>query len=132
MTIVDSGRTTMRGYLEGLVSRGQFAHYFTDDVVLEIVGADQGARGRQAVEATIRYMHEQAFDSRLDVKSLLVDGERAALEAEFVARHVGEFADKPASGREVRVPYMVIYDLAADRIAALRIYGFMDILVRQL
>jgi len=132
MTIVDSGRTTMRAYLEALVARGQFAKYFTDDVVLEIVGTDQGARGRQAVEATIRYLHEQAFDSRLDVKTLLVDGEGAALEAEFLGRHVSEFGGKPASGREVRVPYTVIYDLAADRIAALRIYGFMDILLRQL
>ena len=72
----------------------------------------------------IRFVHEQAFDGRAEVKCLLMDGNRAAVEADFVGRHVAEFAGIPATGRELRVPYSVVYDLDGSRTAALRIYGF--------
>jgi predicted ester cyclase len=132
MMTVDSARATMKAYLDAVAAHGQFAEYFTEDVVLQVVGTDQTARGRQAVEGTIRYLQEQAFDGRPEVKSVLVDGDRAALEADFVGRHIGEFAGKAATGREVRVPCTIIYDLAGDRIKAFRIYGFMEELRRQL
>jgi predicted ester cyclase len=80
----------------------------------------------------IRYLHEQAFDAHPQVKGLLVDGERAALEADFVGRHASEFAGKPATGKDIRVPYSVVYDLQGDQITALRIYLAMDEIVRQL
>ena len=70
--------------------------------------------------------------ARPEVKSLIVDGDRAALEADFVGRHIGEFAGVAATGRELRVPYSVVYDLAGGRIKALRIYGLASDLVRLL
>jgi predicted ester cyclase len=80
----------------------------------------------------IRYLHEQAFDAQPQIKSLLVDGERAALEADFVGRHIAEFAGKPATGKEIRVPYSVVYDLEGEQITALRIYMSIDAILRQL
>src|ERR1700730_5530719 len=109
MTIAQSCRATMSAYLDAVVAHGELAEYFTEDVVLQVVGTDQVVNGRQAVEGTIRYLQEQAFDGRPEVKSVLVDGDRAALEADFVGRHVGEFAGKAATGREVRVPCTIIY-----------------------
>ena len=134
MTMLDSGRAMMSAYLDaiGAGAKGQFAEYFTDDVVMQVVGTDQEVRGRQAVEGTIRYLQQQAFDGRPDIKSVLVDGDQAVLEADFVARHIGEFAGKAPTGREVRVPCTIVYDLADNHIKALRIYGFMDALLRQL
>jgi len=38
----------------------------------------------------------------------------------------------PATGRQVRVPYPVVYDLRADQISALRIYFLMSVLIEQL
>src|SRR5262249_5337647 len=98
----------------------------------QLVGTDQEAHGPQAVEATIRYLHEQAFDAHPELKCLLVDGERAALEADFVGRHVREFGGRPPTGKPVRVPYSVVYDLEGERIKALRIYMPTDELLRQL
>jgi hypothetical protein len=46
--------------------------------------------------------------------------------------HTGEFAGIQATGRAVRVPYSVVYDLRADKISALRIYFPMSLLVEQL
>lgn len=94
----------------------------TDDVRLTIEGTDQEATGREAVVQTIRFLHEQAFDAEPELKNLVAEAGRAAIEADFVGRHTGEFAGVPATGRDVRVPYSVVYDLDGDRIKAVRIY----------
>jgi predicted ester cyclase len=132
MTLVDRGRATMDAYLEALQARGAFADYFADDVTIDVVGSGQTGQGRAAVEGMIRYIHEQAFDARAEVKSLIVDGDHAALEADFVGRHIGEFAGVAATGRDLRVPYSVVYDLDGGRIKALRIYGLASDLIRAL
>lgn len=132
MTVVDTGRATMDGYLDTLVARGDFAAYFADDVTIEVVGSGQTGQGRAEVEGMIRYIHEQAFEARPELKSLCVDGTRAALEADFVGRHTGEFAGIAPTGRDIRVPYSVHYDLDSGRIKALRIYGLASDLIRAL
>jgi predicted ester cyclase len=134
MTITESGRTTMDAYLQALTTRGSFADFLTEDVTLDMVGAGLSAQGRAQVEDFIRYAHEQAFDGRPELKSLTVDpdGRRSAIEADFIGRHTGEFAGMPASGRNVRVPYSVHYDLTSSGISALRIYGLSEGLVSAL
>jgi hypothetical protein len=132
MVTTDTNRATMTAYVSELEARGRFAEYFTDDVELEVVGTDQRASGRQAVEATIRFLHEQAFDGLPAVRHLLIDGDHALLEADFVARQILDFAGRQPTGKSLRVPYAVAYDLTPDGISALRIYGFMDVLLRQL
>ena len=75
-------------------------------------------------------MHTQAFDARPEVTNRLVD-DGIAVEAIFVGTHTGEFAGIPATGRAVRVPYSVLYDVAGDRITALRIYLPVHVLLEQ-
>ena len=134
MTITKSGRTTMDAYLQALTTRGPFADFFTDDVTLDMVGAGMSAQGRAQVEDIIRYAHEQAFDGGPELKSMIVDpdGRRCAIEVDLVGRHTAEFAGIPATGRDVRVPYSVNYDLTDGGISALRIYGLVDGLVSAL
>ena len=80
----------------------------------------------------MRAMHERAFDARIEVTSLLVDDGKAAVEADFAGTHTSEFAGVAPSGRKVRVPYSVVYDLRGDQISALRIYFPMSMLVEQI
>ena len=124
----------MDAYLHALTIRASFAEFLTDDVTLDMVGAGMSAQGREQVEGFIRYAHEQAFDGRPELKSLIVDldGRRAAVEVDFVGRHTGDFAGIPATGRDVRVPYSVHYDLDDGGISALRIYGLAEGLVNAL
>ena len=77
-------------------------------------------------------MHERAFDARTEVRNLLVDDDKAAVEADFAGTHIGEFAGIVPAGRAVRVPYLVVYDLRDGQISALRIYFPMSMLVKQL
>jgi len=61
-----------------------------------------------------------------------VDDGKAAIEADFAGTHIGEFAGIQPTGREVRVPYSVVYDIRGDQIGALRIYFPMGRLVEQI
>jgi len=132
MTAIETNRATITAYLDALIARGNYAQYFTPDVSVQVVGSDQLTHGREAVESMIRYLHEQAFDAHPELKTLMVDGERAAVEAEFVGSQVAEFAGIIATGKTVRVPYSVAYELEGDRIKSLRIYGLMQGLLEQL
>jgi steroid delta-isomerase-like uncharacterized protein len=122
----------MQDYLDTLVKRGDFPAFFADDVVATFEGTPQRADGREAAGQLIRYVHEGAFDARMELKNLLTDDGKAAIEADFVGTHTGEFAGIPATGRAVRVPYSVVYDLSGEQISALRIYFPMSLLIEQL
>lgn len=127
-------RAVAEGYMEALLSGGDFEQYFSDDVAFEMVGAGITTRGRNEVGAFIRAAHFEMFDGTVEFTSLVVDdrGTGFALEAVFVARHIGEFAGIPATGREVRIPYSVHYDLTDGEISALRIHALAQALVSAL
>jgi predicted ester cyclase len=125
-------RQVMQDYLDALAKRADFPAYFTGDVVATFEGTGQRADGREAAGQLIRYVHEGAFDARMELKNLLTDEGKAAIEADFAGTHTSEFAGIPATGRTVRVPYSVIYDLSGDQISALRIYFPMGLLTDQL
>ena len=125
-------RKVMQEYLDALGKRSDYPVYFADDAVATIEGTDQRAVGREAAGQMIRYMHESAFDARPEIKNLLVDEGRAAIEADFVGTHTGEFAGIQPTGRAVRVPYSVVYDIRGDHISALRIYFPISLLMEQI
>jgi len=68
------------------------------------------------------FFYHVAFDARAETKHVIVDDGIAVLEADFVGRHIGEFAGVPATGKDVRVPLAVIYDVRDDRIVEGRVY----------
>jgi predicted ester cyclase len=113
---------TMRSYLDAFLARGNFADYYTDEVTWTTVGADQELQGRQPVRDFLIWMHTQAFDAHPKVKTLVVGDGQAALEADFVGTHTGEFLGIPATGKSVQVPYCVIYDLQGDKIGPARLH----------
>src|SRR4029450_12433858 len=129
---VDATAETMRSYLDAFLARGDFADYFTDEVTWTTVGTDQELQGRQSVREFLIWMHTQAFDAYPKVKTLVVGDGQAALEADFVATHTGEFLGIPATGKSVQVPYSVVYDLRGDKITALRAYIPMGLFTQQL
>jgi steroid delta-isomerase-like uncharacterized protein len=129
---VETTSQTMRSYLEAFLALGDFADYYTDDLTWTTVGTGQELQGRQPVRDFLIWMHTQAFDAHPKVKTLVVGDGQAALEADFVGTHTGEFLGIPPTGKSVQVPYCVIYDLQDGRIAALRAYIPMDLFAQQL
>ena len=125
-------RETMQSYVSALLDRGDYRRFFADEIEVSIVGTDQQARGSEAAEQMIRFMHQVAFDARPEISNLVADDAGAAAEAVFEGTHIGEFAGVPASGQRVRVPYSVFYELRDGKITALRLYMSLDELVRQI
>ena len=125
-------RETMQAYAEALLARADFGRFFARDIELEVMGTGQQARGAEAAEQAIRFLHEVAFDAQPEIAGIMMDESGAALEAMFVGRHVGEFAGIGATDNVVRVPYSVFYDVSDGAITALRIYMPMDQLLAQI
>ena len=127
-----STESTMRGYVDALLGGGDFASYFSDDVVWTTMETGEEVRGREAVRDYIVAMHSQAFRASPELKGLAAGDGTAAIEALFVGTHVAEFAGLPGSGAEVRVPYAMFYDVEADKITALRAYLPIAVMVAQI
>jgi predicted ester cyclase len=129
---VGDRRQMMRDYLDALGKRADYGRYFTGDVILTAVDTDQHAVGREAAVRQMRDMHERTFDARIEGKSLLVDDDKKAVEADFAGTHTGELAGIAPYWQKVRIPYAVVYDLRGDQISELRIYLPMALLTGQL
>jgi steroid delta-isomerase-like uncharacterized protein len=114
--------TTFQGYIGALLEGGDFAAYFSDDVVWTFMESGEEVRGRDNVRDVIVDMHTQAFKATPELRSLVVGDGVVAVEATFHGTHVGEYGGVPATGRSVSVPYAVFYTLEGDRITALRAY----------
>ena len=125
-------RETMQAYVDALLARGDYGRFFAEDVEFEVVGTDLRARGPQATEDAIRFLHEVAFDARPEISNVLVDEHGAAAELTFVGTHTGEFSGIAATGRAVHLPYSVFYDVHDGRITALRAYMSVEQLVAEL
>jgi len=123
MTTLIDDRTrsgeALRGYLEEHDSR-----FLAESATFTDVTTGLSWTGREAIGAMLGWMYHSVFEAHVEDTKLIVaaDGGAAVAEMTFVGTHQGEFAGIPASGREVRVPLVVSYDLADGLITAARVH----------
>ena len=129
---VETSERVLREYGEALLSRGDFARFFTDDVLWTTMETGHEIRGREAVRDYIVALHTTLFDARPVIRNTAAGDSVALLEADFVGKHVGEMGGVAATGKTVDVPYCVVYDIDGDRISALRAYFPVAALMEQL
>ena len=125
-------RETMQAYADAFLSFGDYGRYLADEVTMTFMGTDRRIEGRDAVQQALTHVHEEAFSSAIEVKSLICGDAEASIEAEFIGTHIGEFEGLKLGLRAVRVPYSVGYSLAGGRITALRMYFPFELLRRQI
>ncbi len=104
----------------------------TSNVFFKNMATGEEYHGPEAVLNMLNYIYHIAFDADAELKNLIVENNRAVLEAEFHGKHIGEFAGMPATNKNVRVPLCVIYDFENDKIKAARIYFEIPALLEQL
>ena len=131
MTVTET-ESTLRDYLNVLRGGGDFAAFFSEDVLWTTMETGDQIRGRDAVRDHIVALHSELFEARPELRSLSVTDGAASVEAEFVGRHIGELAGVPPTGAEVRLPYAVFYDVEDGSITALRAYFPITALVQTL
>ena len=113
-------------------SEHQDVSMMADDVVFTHMATGDEHRGPAAVQRMLDYMYRQAFQARAEFRSRIIADDQAVVEGEFIGTHIAEFAGIPATGRQVRVPLCVVYDLEAGWIKRARVYLEMPVLMRQL
>jgi steroid delta-isomerase-like uncharacterized protein len=103
-----------------------------DDVVFTVMATGQKHETPEGVQAMLNYFYQIAFEATAEPRTEIYGESNAMLEATFVGKHIGEFAGIPATGKSVRVPLCVVYDIKDDQIQAGRVYFEMPVLMAQL
>lgn len=103
-----------------------------EDVVFTTMATGDEHRGVEAVRRMLQHVYHEAFDASAETRNRIYAEDHAVLEGELVGTHIGTFAGIPATGRKVRVPLCVVYDLEDGRIVQGRVYLEVPVLMRQL
>lgn len=124
---IEQTRSLMTSYLQGH-NPGALA----DDAVFTMMPTGEETRGRDAIAQMLAYFYSVAFDAGFESTHLLFTEDNAVAEGFMVGKHIGEFAGIPATGKPVRVPMCIVYDLSGGQIQAARVYFQMASLMQQL
>jgi steroid delta-isomerase-like uncharacterized protein len=103
-----------------------------DDVVFTMMATGDETKTPAGVLAMLHYFYHVAFDATADIKNTAFDDGKALVEGDVVGKHIGEFAGISATGKDIRVPICVVYDLEHDQIKRARVYLEMPVLLQQL
>ncbi len=106
--------------------------FLADDAVFTFMATGQEYTGREAVTQALDYLYHQAFDARSEERNTIYADGQAAVEADLVGRHIGEFAGIVATGREIRVPWCVVYTVEGGKIKRANIYLSEEAIRQQL
>ena len=126
---VESTRQVMMKYAE---SEHTDVSLMAEDVVFTITATGDEHRGREGVLQMLNYFYRIAFEAKAETTNMVFADQQAVFEADFVGKHIGEFAGIPATGKEVHVPLCVVYDLENDQIKRARVYFETPALLQQL
>lgn len=106
--------------------------YVAEDAVFTMMPTGEEIRGREAIAQHLQHFYHEAFDARAERIDAIFGENKGLLEATVVGTHTGEFAGIPASGRAIRVPLSVAYELEGDQIKTARIYLMANVLFEQI
>ena len=104
----------------------------SDDVVFTVMASGESFRGRDAVMEMLDTYYRKAFEASAEPRTAIVGDGHAMIEVTFAGRHVGDFMGIPATGKDVRVPLCVVYDVDDGAITAGRVYFEVPVLLAQL
>ncbi len=125
----ESTRAVIQRYMD---SKHSDMSVMADDVVFTHMASGDEHNGPDGVGKMLHYMYQVAFDADAEFTNLVVADGKAVLEGYFAGKHIGEFAGIPATGKNVRVPICIVYDLDNDRIRRGRVYMEMPVMFAQL
>lgn len=127
-----SAESTREVVMRYLSSDHTAAEVLANDVVFTIMSTGEQYVGPEAVEDMLHYFYQVAFDAAAETRNFIVGDSQAVLEADFVGKHISEFAGIPPTHKDVRVPLCVVYDVEGGQIKRGRVYMEMPVMMQQL
>lgn len=127
-----SAESTREVVMRYLSSDHTAAEVLANDVVFTIMSTGEQYVGPEVVEDMLHYFYQVAFDAAAETRNFIVGDSQAVLEADFVGKHISEFAGIPPTHKDVRVPLCVVYDVEGGQIKRGRIYMEMPVMMQQL
>lgn len=126
---VERTREVMDRYLN---SNHSDLSMMADDAVFTTMATGDEHRSPEGIKRMLEHVYHEAFDAKAETRTRIYTEDHAVLEADFVGTHTGTFAGVPATGRQVRVPLCVVYDLRDGKIVRGRVYLEVPVLLRQI
>jgi steroid delta-isomerase-like uncharacterized protein len=126
---IETNRKIISGYLD---SNHSDLSMMAEDVVFTNMATGEKHSGPEAISQMLNFIYHVAFDAHAETKNLIINETNAVFEADFVGKHIGEFAGIPSTNKSVRVPLCVVYDIENDKIKKGRIYFEVPALMTQL
>jgi hypothetical protein len=123
----DRTRQTLEAYWEN-----HDPSYVAEDAVFTMMPTGEEIRGRDAIASHLHHFYQEAFNAKAERVSAIFAENSGLLEAMVVGTHTGEFAGIAATGKDIRVPLSVSYELENNRITKARIYLMLNVLVQQI
>jgi len=106
--------------------------YVAEDAVFTMLPTGEEIRGRAAIAKHLDDFYHGSLTAHAEIVSSMFSGSKGLLEALVVGKHTGTFAGIPATGRDVRVPLAVSYDVEGGLIKRARIYLLANVLMDQI
>ena len=93
-----------------------------DDVVFTIMDTGEEHRGPEGILKMLGDFYHGTFEADVETTNTIFADGQAVVEGYVVGKHTGTFAGVPATGKDVRMPICVVYDLENDKIKKGRVY----------
>ena len=121
---VEDTREVIESYERG---EGRIA----DSAVFVDTATGETYEGRGAIIGWLQHKHGEAFETTFERTHLIVDDGQAVQAGFLVGTHIGEYAGVAGTGRSVRIPLAVIYEVADGTIQRALIHFGMYSFMRQ-
>jgi steroid delta-isomerase-like uncharacterized protein len=129
---VESTREVMTRYLSEIKSGEHKFSVLAEDVVYTDMATGEEFRGPDGVRAMLNYIYRTAFEGTPILRTVIYGDNNAMFEGELAGKHIGEFEGIPPTGKEVRIPMCIIYDLEDGQIKRGRIFFERSVFLRQI
>ena len=106
--------------------------YVAEDAVFTMIPTGEQIRGREAIAKHLDAFYNKSLTAHAEVVNSIFSDNKGLLEAMVIGKHTGEFGGVPATGRDVRVPLAVSYEVEGGLIKSARIYLMANILFDQI
>jgi len=106
--------------------------YVAEDAVFTMMPTGEEIKGRDAIAKHLDNFYHGSLTAHAEVVSSMFSDKQGLLEATAIGKHTGAFGGIAATGKDVRVPLAVSYEIENGLIKRARIYLMANVLFSQI